>query len=236
MAETKPTKIPRWADDDLNVTEPSEAKKDLGWIVDDVPPSSYENWKAKLIGEWMTWLNERLADGSDENYLDILRPDNQNTAISIGNDYTTINGNVDISTEAGHILLADTVLYNNVTCLKMKNREGGTITAGQCVCSRSGGGDDILACNFDNTAFSLYLCGIAMETIADDAFGLIAVSGVIESIIKTGTINEVGDHVGQSTTDGLLQATQTPETDWAIGQIIGSSSVGADRYWIRLYR
>jgi len=80
---TKPTVIPRWADDDLNVTEPSEAKKDLGWIVDDVPPSSYENWKAKLIGEWIKWLDERFADGSDENELVIKYPESGDDAITL---------------------------------------------------------------------------------------------------------------------------------------------------------
>lgn len=66
---TKPTSIPRWADTSANVVEPAEAKKDAGWVFEEIPPSSYENWRTKLNGEWWKWIDERLDDGTNNNYL-----------------------------------------------------------------------------------------------------------------------------------------------------------------------
>lgn len=63
--ETKPTSVPRWADTSSNITEPSSGEKDAGWGVGDPHPSSWENWKANLIGKWFKWFNERFFDGSD---------------------------------------------------------------------------------------------------------------------------------------------------------------------------
>lgn len=79
----KPTTIPRWNDDLTNNTEPPEAKKDAGWIFQEIPPSTWENWKAQLNGQWWKWLDERLADGSDENELVIKAPDSGADAIKI---------------------------------------------------------------------------------------------------------------------------------------------------------
>jgi hypothetical protein len=62
MAFLKPTKVPRWADDGLNTVEPAEAKKDLGWVFEEPPPSSYENWIQNTTGDWMKWLNEIIFD------------------------------------------------------------------------------------------------------------------------------------------------------------------------------
>lgn len=60
---TKPTTIPKWADTSTNISEPSEGEKNAGWVVGQVHPSSYENWKSKSVGDWIKWLNERFADG-----------------------------------------------------------------------------------------------------------------------------------------------------------------------------
>lgn len=76
MAATysKPAKVPRWADDGLNVTEPGESQKDSGWLFEQQPPSSYENWKENLNGSWWKWINERLFDGSDANTFVVKDP------------------------------------------------------------------------------------------------------------------------------------------------------------------
>ena len=71
---SKPVDIPRWADTSLNVVEPAEAKKDAGWVFEEIPPSSYENWKAKLNGEWWKWVDERLDDGASADNLRIKFP------------------------------------------------------------------------------------------------------------------------------------------------------------------
>lgn len=76
MAATysKPTTIPRWADTSGNVVEPSSGKKDAGWLVQEKAISSWENWKAKLIGDWVKWIDERLADGATKDEFIIKDP------------------------------------------------------------------------------------------------------------------------------------------------------------------
>jgi hypothetical protein len=59
---TKPTSIPRWNDTGGNRVNPPAAKKDLGWVFQEIPPSSFENWRTNLIGEWIKWLDERTDD------------------------------------------------------------------------------------------------------------------------------------------------------------------------------
>lgn len=71
---SKPTLIPRWADDLVNNLEPPEGKKDLGWVFEEVPPSAFENWKAQLIGQWFKWLDERLEDGATDDILQTKMP------------------------------------------------------------------------------------------------------------------------------------------------------------------
>jgi len=72
---TKPASVPRWSDTGGNVIEPPEAKKDAGWLFQEIPPSSFENWRTKLNGDWWKWVNERLADVSgDPDALAILDP------------------------------------------------------------------------------------------------------------------------------------------------------------------
>jgi len=91
MAFTKPVKIPRWADTTLNILEPSEVKKDEGWLFGEVPPSAIENWRAKLLGSWIKWLDERLEDGVDENEFAIVNPETGNPALKINYQYVIIH-------------------------------------------------------------------------------------------------------------------------------------------------
>lgn len=61
MAETKPTKIPRWADTGVRV-EPGESKKDDGWVAPEKPPDTFFNWLQGISGDWFKWINERIFD------------------------------------------------------------------------------------------------------------------------------------------------------------------------------
>ncbi len=76
MAATysKPTKINEWADTGV-IVEPSEAKKDTGWVGTELPPASMFNWWQNISGQWTKWFDERLADGVDENEFVINNPD-----------------------------------------------------------------------------------------------------------------------------------------------------------------
>jgi hypothetical protein len=81
----KPTSIPRWDDDETNLTEPSEGKKDIGWEVDEIPPSSWENWKSNLIGNWFKWIDERIVDANAGDGWSILDPKTGDVAWGLDN-------------------------------------------------------------------------------------------------------------------------------------------------------
>lgn len=71
---SKPGTIPRWADSTLNILEPPEAKKDDGWLFEEIPPSQFENWKENLTGLWFKWINERMKDGTTNDEFALLDP------------------------------------------------------------------------------------------------------------------------------------------------------------------
>jgi len=71
---SKPTRTPIWAATSGNVVEPPLAKKNEGWLFEETPPSSFENDRAKLVGEWFDWLNERIGDGGTADIFQILDP------------------------------------------------------------------------------------------------------------------------------------------------------------------
>jgi hypothetical protein len=62
MAATKPTSVPYWATDNLNVTEPNAAMKALGSAYGTTANSSWDNWLKKTTGEWIEWISERFDD------------------------------------------------------------------------------------------------------------------------------------------------------------------------------
>ena len=69
---TKPTAVPNWASTTTNIVTPNAAKRDLGWAFGENPASSFENWRARTVGEWFGWLDERLGD--NPNGLRVLNP------------------------------------------------------------------------------------------------------------------------------------------------------------------
>jgi hypothetical protein len=71
---SKPPKIPRWGDSFGNILEPAEAKKDAGWVFEEVPPSAFENWKEQLNGQWWKWTDERWDDGATNDVLESQMP------------------------------------------------------------------------------------------------------------------------------------------------------------------
>ena len=63
-AEVKPPKVPRWNDGLANQTEPTEGKKDLGWTLDEEPPSSFFNFLMHFTGRWLKFFDQRVFDGA----------------------------------------------------------------------------------------------------------------------------------------------------------------------------
>lgn len=103
MAETKPTKVPRWADTG-SITEPAEGKKDDGWLVEEKPPAQYFNWLLNLTGSWFKWFNERFFDGSSNRDLLIRAIDhtaNPGTVEVRAGDHTAGGHGGDIAIRGG---------------------------------------------------------------------------------------------------------------------------------------
>lgn len=54
----KPSKFPRWATDvSAVIAEPTESKKDVGWLAPEKPPDGAFNWLFKTIYDWLAWLD-----------------------------------------------------------------------------------------------------------------------------------------------------------------------------------
>jgi len=64
----RPVNFPRWATDiSALITEPSEGKKDIGWIAEE-PPADFENWRTNLVYQWLVFLNSAAGEDS-RNYF-----------------------------------------------------------------------------------------------------------------------------------------------------------------------
>jgi len=85
---TKPIKIPRWADTGT-IVEPSEPQKDSGWTFQQVPPSSMENWKENLTGQWFKWIDERMNDGGTADTFVLRNP-------AAANDFFAVSRTADV--------------------------------------------------------------------------------------------------------------------------------------------
>lgn len=65
----RPNKYPRWASSlvrdevthRLNIYEPSEAKKDIGWVAGEVPPRQWVNWSNNLTYQWIKYLDHNVS-------------------------------------------------------------------------------------------------------------------------------------------------------------------------------
>lgn len=51
---------PRWATSGATVTEPTSAKKDVGWKTSEKPPGFFFNWLLNTIYLWISYFDERL--------------------------------------------------------------------------------------------------------------------------------------------------------------------------------
>lgn len=79
---TKPSKINEWADTGT-VVEPSEAKKDSGWVAPELPPDTFFNWWMNIAGQWTKWVDERLDDDTADRFV-IRNPDTAGDVLNIG--------------------------------------------------------------------------------------------------------------------------------------------------------
>lgn len=62
MTQARPTGYPEWASglSATNIAEPTTAQKQQGWNVNQIPPSSYQNWLDSLTYGWTKYLDDSL--------------------------------------------------------------------------------------------------------------------------------------------------------------------------------
>ncbi len=69
----KPTDKPRWASavtaDPTRYVNPPPGKKDIGWDVEERPPSQYENWLRNITGQWVDYLDGFEYDETTNTWL-----------------------------------------------------------------------------------------------------------------------------------------------------------------------
>lgn len=65
MGLNKPAKLPRWADDGGEILEPSEAKKDIGFVSAERPTHQLLNWLQNLVYQWLDYFDKTSATKED---------------------------------------------------------------------------------------------------------------------------------------------------------------------------
>lgn len=64
MGLNKPSELPRWSDNGGTIIEPSEAKKNIGFIAER-PPFPFLNWLFNLIYQWLEYFNNSVTGTED---------------------------------------------------------------------------------------------------------------------------------------------------------------------------
>lgn len=65
----RPSELPVWNTDATNRTTPSAGQQASGWLFQQIPPSSYENWRANLVYEWCVYVNAASPLPLEEEHL-----------------------------------------------------------------------------------------------------------------------------------------------------------------------
>ena len=62
---TKPTDLARWADaGGASLVEPSDGKKDVGWLAGERPAAQYKNWWQHTVHTWIKYLSDGVFTGA----------------------------------------------------------------------------------------------------------------------------------------------------------------------------
>lgn len=80
----RPTKLPEWATGgSALVTEPNQAKKELGWTAAEDPPPGYFNWYQELVHDWVAHT-KAVFDDLFAKSATILSPNSSSISASSG--------------------------------------------------------------------------------------------------------------------------------------------------------
>jgi hypothetical protein len=178
----KPVDDARWADVGGNITEPSEAKKDVGFQFGEEPASSFANWVWWNFGKWITFLYDEMLSPIITD-AGALKTDAVTTA-SIGDDQVTLaklaGGGADLvfgTNNSGDpelaLLSTNQIASGAVDSSKISNRQGLSVFGRAA--SGAGVGADIIAA-FDDRVLAragsaLVWVQVNTAKIADNAVG-----------------------------------------------------------------
>jgi hypothetical protein len=183
MAFSKPTDLPEWAADGTNTVEPSEGAKDTGWIVDEIPPSSYENWIQRTNWLWWRWWDEKLQEGATNEDLKMIATFEVNVTTLAFADAIAIQAFAkgDQPAIVGYTKNATTIIGSNVEVGVIGLTGGPGTISGTLVDVGVLGSDTDLTSNISNV-------GVLGHSETD-----IGVLGLINNAsVAGGTLNDVG--------------------------------------------
>lgn len=154
MSFTRPTKLPRWADSGGIIVEPTEGKKDIGWLGQEKPPAEIQNWWQNDAYNYLGYLDQIkslliFGDGSDGNaVLDGIAT--FSWATLVGSTYTllhdvylnnlTVNVGATLKTAGSRICIAGTLTVNGTIQNNGNNASGPTAGLGLVGTLGGGGG------------------------------------------------------------------------------------------------
>lgn len=131
---TKPTKTANWNTGLANQTEPSGAKKILGWELDEPPASSFFNWLAFITSTWFVWIFDRTTETGGGANLEV-HPPAADTSADSGGALVVRGGN------AG----GDAATTGGSATLQGGDAASGTQAAGAIVSGGDSTGSDVIA-------------------------------------------------------------------------------------------
>lgn len=193
---TKPTNTAAWNTGGANNVEPNGAKKILGWITNEAPPSATFNWWQKLIHEWVAYLSDGIFTGGL-----------QVTGAAAGNGVTGIGGTGNTKGVVGTGIGTGTGVEGtggatNGTGVKGVGTGAGTGVDGV-------GGNSSYSVGVYGTGGSAGGDGVSGEG-TDDGYGVVGLGGPTDGIGVRG--------IGQGNGQGVLgQGAGTGLGVWGVG-------------------
>lgn len=132
----RPSTSPSWAASGTK-TDPGGSKRALGWVLNDVPPSSWVNFMWGLFGDWLIQLALEL-----DSLNDIYTGDKTYTGHNTLNGETDFGGAVDmhagLDVETGDTRIQDGDLIVSGTSKSISVTGGGFVTAVSHVANTGG--------------------------------------------------------------------------------------------------
>jgi len=230
----KPSTLPRWATDAAApLTEPTEGRKDLGFLVKDKPPAQVLNWLLYWLYQWTSWANTSGAAKDEDNAFAALQTFAQGIALAATK---TIKGNAtDGATAVGVILDTLNALANAGAKLVSVRNQG----TEKLYVDKDGNVFSVGGIHGVAAAVSAVLKGNAADgatavgAIIDNAVALANAGAKALSIRVNGVEKAFFDKDGKLAAGNILGALlfdNLPASNYALSSSCGSYSQSASAY------